>query len=49
MKAKHIKPTVIKVIPKPCNPSGISAYLSLSLTPAKAKIAKDQPAPEPKP
>ena len=49
MKPKHIKPTVIKVIPKPYKPPGISAYLSLSLIPAKANIAKAHPAPAPNP
>ena len=48
-KPKHIKPTVMKVIPNPCNPSGISAYFNLSVIPAKATIANAQPVPAPKP
>ena len=46
---KHIRPTVIKVMPRPCRPSGISAYLSLSVIPAKATIANAQPVPAPNP
>ena len=46
---KHIKPTVKKVIPNPSKPEGISAYLSLSLIPAKAIIARAHPVPAPKP
>ena len=47
-KPKHIKPTVIKVIPNPCKP-GMSAYLSLSVVPARPYIAKAHPVPAPSP
>ena len=49
MKPKDISPTVIKVIPKPCSPSGTSLYLSFSRIPASATIAKAQPTPAPAP
>ena len=36
---KLIKPTIMKVIPRPLSPSGISEYFNFSLIPASITIA----------
>ena len=43
MKPSDIRPTVIKVMPSPCNPSGMSLYFNFSRMPASAIIASAQP------
>ena len=49
MKAIAIRPAVMKVMPRPCRPSGMSEYFSFSRTPAIAVIANAQPKPEDRP
>jgi hypothetical protein len=49
IKPKDIRPTVIKVMPRPLRPSGTSLYFNFSLIPARATIAKAQPNPDPSP
>ena len=49
MKPSAIRPAVMKVMPRPCRPSGTSEYFSFSRTPASAVIASAQPTPEPRP
>ena len=49
MKPSDIRPTVIKVMPSPCNPSGMSLYFNFSRMPASATIASAQPTPAPNP
>ena len=49
MKASDIRPTVIKVIPKPWSPLGTSLYRSFSRMPARQASARAQPTPLPSP
>ena len=49
MKPSDIRPMVMKVIPRPCRPSGTSLYLSFSRMPASSAIASAYEAPEPMP
>jgi hypothetical protein len=49
MKAIAIRPTVMKVIPRPRKPVGTLLYFIFSRIPARAMMAIAQPIPEPRP
>ena len=49
MKPSDIRPTVMKVMPRPFRPSGTSLYLSFSRIPASNVIASAHPVPAPTP
>src|SRR5690606_42032413 len=49
MKPSDIRPMVMKVMPRPCSPSGTSLYLSFSRMPASSAMASAQEKPEPTP
>ena len=49
MKPSDISPMVMKVMPRPCRPSGTSLYFSFPRMPANSAIASAHYTPEPMP